>query len=156
MRRLYRSKRDRIIGGVAGGLADYLEVDPTLIRFIWVLAALAGFGVLAYIVAWLIIPEAPPGFEHGTPPYHGGQPEEPQASPEGQPPPISGSPEANGGPVFPRARRDRTARLFGIALVVLGAWMLAERILPHFIVNQLWPLVLVVLGLYLLVSASRR
>ena len=58
MNRLYRSKTNRIIAGVCGGLGDYFKVDPTLIRLLWVLLTLSGgAGLVAYIIAWAIIPE---------------------------------------------------------------------------------------------------
>lgn len=58
MRRLFRSRKQSVIGGVAGGLAEYFEVDVVLVRLLWVLAAfVGGGGVLAYIIAWVIIPE---------------------------------------------------------------------------------------------------
>jgi phage shock protein PspC (stress-responsive transcriptional regulator) len=60
VKRLYRSGRDKILGGVCGGIAEYLGVDPVLIRLIWVIAALAwGAGIIAYIIAWIIIPRNP-------------------------------------------------------------------------------------------------
>jgi phage shock protein C len=60
VKRLYRSGRDKILGGVCGGIAEYLGVDPVLIRLIWVIAALGwGTGILAYIIAWIIIPRNP-------------------------------------------------------------------------------------------------
>ena len=56
-RRLLRSRRDRMIGGVCGGLGRYLNVDPVLLRIAAVALALAGgVGVLAYLVAWVLIP----------------------------------------------------------------------------------------------------
>ena len=57
IKRLYRSRKDKRIGGVCGGLGEYLSIDPTLIRLIWVLLALSGVGILAYFIAWIIIPE---------------------------------------------------------------------------------------------------
>ncbi|HMA83726.1 MAG TPA: PspC domain-containing protein [Candidatus Thermoplasmatota archaeon] len=59
--RLYRSGKDRILGGVLGGLAEYLNVDPTIIRVLYVLLFFAsvGFIVLAYFVGWIIIPRNP-------------------------------------------------------------------------------------------------
>ncbi len=58
--RLYRSGRDRILGGVCGGIAEYLGVDPVLIRLLWVIGTFAwGFGVIAYMFAWIIIPRNP-------------------------------------------------------------------------------------------------
>ncbi|MBN2488589.1 MAG: PspC domain-containing protein [Methanosarcinaceae archaeon] len=56
--RLYRSKRNRMIAGVCGGIGEYINVDPTFVRLFWVLFTFAyGSGFLAYIVAWIIIPE---------------------------------------------------------------------------------------------------
>ena len=59
-KRLYRSREGRILGGVCGGLAEYLNVDSTVIRILWILFTLAyGIGILAYFICWLIIPEKP-------------------------------------------------------------------------------------------------
>ena len=59
-KRIYRSSKEKILGGVCGGLGQYLEVDPVLVRLIWVLTVLlAGTGILAYIIAWILIPKEP-------------------------------------------------------------------------------------------------
>ena len=59
-KRLYRSRRQRLLGGVCGGIAVYFDIDPTLIRFGWALLSLFAFaGVIAYAIAWAIIPEEP-------------------------------------------------------------------------------------------------
>jgi phage shock protein PspC (stress-responsive transcriptional regulator) len=56
-KRLVRSTNDKKIAGVAAGLADYFDLDPTIIRLVWLLAALfAGTGVLAYIILWIALP----------------------------------------------------------------------------------------------------
>ncbi|MCK4647782.1 PspC domain-containing protein [Candidatus Pacearchaeota archaeon] len=58
IKKLYRSKKQKIIGGVCGGIAEYLNLDPTLIRLLWILIIfMGGAGILAYIIAWIIIPE---------------------------------------------------------------------------------------------------
>jgi phage shock protein PspC (stress-responsive transcriptional regulator) len=58
-----RSRTDRRIAGVCGGLAEYFEVDPTIMRVAWVVVSVVVgavvFGVVAYLVAWFIIPSAP-------------------------------------------------------------------------------------------------
>lgn len=61
MKRLYRSRTNKILGGVCGGLGNYFNVDPVLIRLLWVIFIFisVGAGVLAYIIAWIIIPEEP-------------------------------------------------------------------------------------------------
>ena len=57
-KRLYRSKKDRMIWGVCGGIANYFNIDPTLVRLAFVLIAMgAGSGILAYIIAAIIIPD---------------------------------------------------------------------------------------------------
>ena len=60
VKRLYRSRSDRMVAGVAGGLAQYLNVDPTLVRLGFVVLSLAGGpGLLLYIVMWIVVPEEP-------------------------------------------------------------------------------------------------
>ena len=59
-KRLYKSRNDKMLGGVCGGIAEYFDMDPTLVRLGWVLfCALGGSGILAYIVAAIVIPEQP-------------------------------------------------------------------------------------------------
>jgi phage shock protein PspC (stress-responsive transcriptional regulator) len=61
MKRLYRSKNERLLGGVCGGIGQYYDTDPNLIRILWVVLTLlsVGIGLIAYLVAWIIIPEEP-------------------------------------------------------------------------------------------------
>ena len=58
-KRLFKSKKNRVLDGVCGGIGEYFDVDPTLIRLLWVLITLfsLGAGVIAYIIACIIIPE---------------------------------------------------------------------------------------------------
>lgn len=58
-KKLYRSKKDRVFAGVCGGIGEYLGVDPTVIRLLAVILGFTGIGVLAYIVAAILIPENP-------------------------------------------------------------------------------------------------
>ncbi|MEJ2266834.1 MAG: PspC domain-containing protein [Anaerolineales bacterium] len=59
-KRLYRSRKDRMIAGVCGGLGDYFGIDPTLVRLLFVFAALFyGPGILAYLILMLVVPEEP-------------------------------------------------------------------------------------------------
>ncbi len=59
MKRLYRLRNERMICGVCGGIADYFGIDPTLIRLLWVLVGCTGAGIIAYLLASVIIPEEP-------------------------------------------------------------------------------------------------
>jgi phage shock protein C len=59
-RKLYRSRKNRKMAGVCGGLADYLNVDPTLIRVLFiVLAVMGGAGAVIYLAMWIVVPEEP-------------------------------------------------------------------------------------------------
>jgi phage shock protein PspC (stress-responsive transcriptional regulator) len=61
MKKLYLSDTNKKIGGVCGGLGEYFEMDPTLVRVIFILIALLslGLGIIAYILIWMIIPRKP-------------------------------------------------------------------------------------------------
>lgn len=55
---LYRSRRNRIFGGVASGLGDYLKIDPIIVRVLFVASMfLSGIGILLYIILWIVVPE---------------------------------------------------------------------------------------------------
>ena len=58
-KKLYRSRDNRMVGGVCAGLAKYFELDPTLVRLGMVVLMVLGGGILIYIIAWLIVPEEP-------------------------------------------------------------------------------------------------
>lgn len=130
--RLHRSKQNKMVAGVAGGLAEYFAVDVALVRLVWVLAVFAGgAGILAYIVLWIVMPEedniqAPEGVENGWTENDN-----------------TSSPETTGD----RSRRQRNA---GVLLIGLGLVFLGSQFVPHWILSRSWPLLLVVLGLYLL------
>jgi phage shock protein C len=62
MGKLTRSETDKMIAGVAGGMAAYFSVDPILVRVAWVAAGLMAWGVLAYVILWIVLPKGP-----GTP-----------------------------------------------------------------------------------------
>ncbi len=59
-KKLTRSVLDKKIAGVCGGLAEYLDMDPTLVRLVWVMLAIfVGWGIIGYIIAWIVLPEQP-------------------------------------------------------------------------------------------------
>ena len=64
--RLYRSRRDRFLGGVCGGLGQYFGIDPVIVRLAFVLLLTTGIGFLAYLVLWIVVPERPLGDEETT------------------------------------------------------------------------------------------
>ena len=58
-KKLYRSQTNKMVAGVCAGLAEFINIDPTIVRVIWALVSLSGAGILAYLVCALIIPEKP-------------------------------------------------------------------------------------------------
>ena len=150
-RRLYRSRTDRVMQGVAGGVAEYLDVDSTIVRVIWALLALVTGGLFAalYIVMWAIVPEGPApampveGTASGVDPTTG-QPVAPSPLPAAQP--------------IPRPRRGSGSGSYvvGLILVGVGLYFLVREYFPAINLDRLWPLGLVALGVVLLVVAMRR
>jgi phage shock protein PspC (stress-responsive transcriptional regulator) len=136
-RRLYRSRKNRVIAGVSGGLGEYLDVDPVLFRIAFIVAAFAGgAGVLAYIIAWIIMPEQPREEAMSTPTQPSAPPQ-PQTEQKKEPPPSRGS------------------IVGGLILIVLGLLFLGENFLPHFYFRDYWPLILVVIGIGLIIRSAR-
>ena len=58
-KKLYRNTRNKMVAGVCSGLAEYINIDPTIIRVSWALVGLSGAGLVAYLICALIIPEKP-------------------------------------------------------------------------------------------------
>lgn len=137
-KKLYRSRTDRVVAGVCGGLGEYLGVDATLIRFIFLLMIFGGgAGLFIYFVAWLIIPEAPVAGK--TQSEQGAEEQIKKAANE-----IKEAFERTGAHRQP----DRTAGMF---LLIIGLFFLLNNLVPHlFSLSLFWPLVLIALGLVIL------
>jgi phage shock protein C len=177
--RLYRSRDERVLAGVAGGLADYLDVDPSLVRVIWVILALFSGGafLVVYIVMALVVPE---------------EPWVPLASPTGAPAAGTAAPVGDQPGTAPgfsesatrtvrqewreqrdvwRAQRraERAARraagepsggqtaglVFGLILLAIGVVFLLPLVVPAFDAGRWWPLILVGIGFVLVIAALR-
>ncbi|MDD2657068.1 MAG: PspC domain-containing protein [Candidatus Pacebacteria bacterium] len=65
MKKLYRSRTNKIFGGVAGGFAEYFDLDPVIMRLFFFGLVFSGAFLLAYIAAWIFVPLAPEGKENG-------------------------------------------------------------------------------------------
>lgn len=142
-RRLTRS-RDAMVGGVAAGVANWIGTDPALVRIAWALLVplTAGGALLAYIVAWIVVPEEPRNPQTSA-----------TASSDAGPDADAGAPAAT-----PEEGYDtgRTALFVGGGLVVIGLWFLVREYLPDINWGLIWPLLLVGAGVVILVGASRR
>lgn len=134
-KRLTRSRTDRVIAGVCGGLASYLNIDPTLVRLICVILVFVSGGslLLAYVVMWLIVPE--------------------EASGSTEPGEESPSPAASG-PV--ERHRARDLSILGLVLIAAGAYFLLKNLGLWSVTRYFWPLLLIGVGFALLLPYLRR
>lgn len=180
--RLYRSRDDRVISGVAGGLAAQLDVDPSIIRVAWVLVTLlsGGIGLVVYIVMAIVVPQAPPGWPGPRPSPSGAMPTEVPAggwlAPTGEvvahagdgPAGAGGGPTSAGQatgasywtapPARPASRGDGGRGIgiaIGLLLVVLGGLALIRQVLPDVDLGSIWPVACIVFGLLLVVLSVR-
>lgn len=149
---LYRSQADRILAGVCGGLAEYFEVDSTIIRLLFVLfMAMGGSGVLVYFFLWLIMPKA-----GGEGAVIDGQRVKEFASEIKEKANDFREEFKKEKPAEIVVVKDRRHRgLFGWVLVVLGAILLANNFMPFWMRAHLvnyWPLLLVFLGVAIIVG----
>jgi len=138
-RRLYRSATDEVVAGVCGGLGQYLDVDPALVRVVTVILFFASWGtaLVAYIVAWIIIPR-----EEYVPPQWGEKSQQQSAAP---PPPPSQQ-----GPI-PRASTGWQTVLPGIVLICLGVLIVLRENYFWFSFGDVWPIILILCGVGLIV-----
>ena len=142
-RRLYRSRTDTVLGGVAAGLAHYLNADPALVRIAWAILVpiTGGAAFLAYIVAWIVVPEEPVAASSAA------EGDADAAMPAVGDAPISTRPEPDSG---------RAGLVVGIGLVVIGVWFLVREYLPDIDWSLLWPAILIGVGVLVLVNSARR
>lgn len=142
-KKLYRSRKDKVISGVAGGLADYFDIDVVIFRLLFVLLALmGGGGVIGYIILWIVAPMEP-AFATYTDAPAGNQPDpgKTQAdSPEGK--------RENSG--SNSDRKSNTSMIAGIILILVGLFFLANRLMPWFQLENFWPLLLIIGGVFII------
>jgi phage shock protein PspC (stress-responsive transcriptional regulator) len=159
-KRLYRSLVDKKIGGVAGGIADYFEIDPLLIRLLFVILTLAGGGgVLIYIILWIVTPEQPYIYTASRkspnpgPSYEGNTNE--SGSTGNQQDTNSQPFEAHEIPPVETLEkpRQRGSLIGGMVLITIGSLFLADEMLPNFDFGDFWPVILIVVGGGLLFKA---
>ena len=130
---LYRSTNSVVIGGVCGGLAEYLNQDPILIRLLTVIAFFASAGlpvIIGYIIGWIIIPRADTEFS--------------QAGRTGQAP-TAGYRSSSWHTYLP-----------GVILIAIGGFLLLREYIYWFDFDDLWPVLLILIGLGLILLRGTR
>lgn len=157
-KRLYRSRSDRMIWGVCGGLAKYFGIDPTIVRIIAVLLVFSGFGILAYIIMAIVVPLE--GSKVTTPEETVRENIEEMketASELGREIRSTFAGEEGKSEEVAKARHRRR-NLFGIILIALGVIFLlgSFNLFWWFRWGNLWPLILVAIGVLIILGARRR
>ncbi len=144
--RLYRSRKHRVLGGVAGGLADYFNIDVILARLLFVVIFFAGGGgVIIYVVLWIITPEEPlitppPGGANGS----GGSA-------------YGDNADISDATIVSEEGKQNNNRTFigGIALILVGFLFLLNAMIPQLVIIHFWPLVLIIVGIMLIINEAK-
>jgi phage shock protein C len=142
-KKIYRSNDDYIIAGVSSGIADYFQIDTTLVRLIFILLTIGGgSGVLIYLVLWLIIPK------------EGGK--EMKVNREKKAKEFAADLKEKAQTVASEIKSEvkssrRRGSFFGLILLILGAAILVGKLVPEIQWDYVWPGILIFLGLYLMV-----
>ena len=133
-KRMYRSQNNKILAGVAGGMAEYFDVDPAFIRIIFVFVTLmsAGAGFFIYIIMVIVLP-----IENNIAPSQNPDMDTETKTP--QPPTNS-------------AGQYKNRRLFGVIVIAVGLWLLLKNVglVPSINFGMYWPLLLIGAGLLVL------
>ena len=149
--RLYKSASDRMLSGVSGGLAEYLDVDSTLVRIAWVIVTVmsAGIALLAYIALVIIVPTRPSPATSG--------PSEEQTLPDGETSPDQEPYLAVERNDAERNKRRRSV-VIGVVLVVVGGLALGYNfdLFEWLDWGKFWPALLILLGVLLIVRRFER
>lgn len=153
-KKLYRSQTDKIIAGVCGGLAEYFEIDSTIVRLFFILVvALGGSGVFIYLILWLLVPknihEAAIVNEEKIKEFVQEIKEKAQDLKQGFYKEIK-TPS--------KEIKKRRGHLFGWMLIVIGLVFIFNNIFPslfRFYSVRYWPLLLIVVGLILISRAGK-
>lgn len=142
--RLYRQTSNKVIGGVASGLADYFNIDVVLARVVFVLLAFfGGGGVLIYIVMWIIIPAQNTNYHHQQR-FNDGKTTNESSTDESA---DNFNQETTGKRTVNQSNKGLIA---GIVLIFLGMLFLVDRLLPWYHVTEFWPLLLVAIGVLII------
>lgn len=157
MKRLYRSRKARMLGGVCGGIAEYFEIDPVIVRLVAVaLFFVGGSAILAYIIALIIIPYEPLQAASGP----GSAPSAPAAN-------FAAEPAATAIPAEAArsAGNDSIPLFIGILLIVLGGLFLLHNLpffnpfyheIRYYVRHFFWPSILIVFGVFLIARGWKK
>jgi phage shock protein PspC (stress-responsive transcriptional regulator) len=156
-RRLYRSRDDRLIFGVCGGLAKYFDIDPVIVRIITIVVALAtGVGILAYIGMAIVVPLENSQVKEPKDVVKENVEEIKQTATQLGEELRSTFERKEGAPEETAKDRHRGYNILGIILVVIGVIFLLNSLFSWLSWGRLWPLILIAIGLLVIIGIRRR
>ena len=152
--KLYRSSKDCMIGGICGGIAEYFDIDSTLVRLLAVLVVLlGGAGVIAYLIAWIVIPKNP---EQESDEKFEKREKIKEKIKKGAENVIEEvkehfeSKESN-------HNIERNRRIWGgIIVIIIGVIFLSGSLFHWVAWSNLWPLIVIALGIIIMVQAFKK
>jgi len=134
-----------MIAGVAGGLAEYFDIDPTLVRVLFIVGVFLGGGILAYIILWIVVPEKPlVDFYQGS-----GETKTEKDTPSGTAKNFS----SNADQIVLENRSNRVV-LTGVILICLGLIFLLDNFIPGFDLTDYWPVILIAIGIGIIIKTK--
>ncbi|HHV98271.1 MAG TPA: PspC domain-containing protein [Clostridiaceae bacterium] len=144
-KRLYRSKSNRVLAGVCGGIAEYFNIDPTIVRIIWVVIGLTyGAGIIAYIIASIIIPDRK--FDSSYNAWNE------QSKNEDFEPGFN----PNDWKQEPKHDTEKSRNTVGIILIAIGLIFLARQLFNWLDLKVILPLIFIIAGAFLIFNSRRN
>jgi len=138
-KKLYRSRQYKVVAGICGGLADYFNVDPVIVRVIFIVACFGwGASLLAYLILWIIVPV--------NPLY-----DIPVEKMENRPPEDEGHLRGAG-----ERRKSNGKLIFGIILIGVGVIAFLNNFVPEIEFRFVFPLILIAIGVALIMKISNK
>lgn len=151
-RGLYRSTNQSMIGGVAAGIADNLNTNPTLIRVLFlVIAFLGGGGILIYCILWIALPGKPSPILNN--PYSQEDHLNKQAEPTVE---FEQKSEENINAEIKHTDSGKSSLILGVVLITIGALFLMSRIIPRIDFINFWPVLLLIVGVVMIVMGFKE
>ncbi|MCH7773894.1 MAG: PspC domain-containing protein [Bacteroidetes bacterium] len=167
--KLYRSRIDRMIAGVCAGLAKYFDIDPTIVRVLFVVSIfIGGGGIIAYIILWIVVPEEQIIFQSAAQASQTDSDSEESNSNTNQ---DSSKSDSNSftaeinkkvneatneiNKIVNEARSNK--KVFGgTILILLGILFLLDNLFPYFDFGDYWPIILIAIGVGIIIKATRN
>ncbi|MFC2130845.1 PspC domain-containing protein [Bacteroidota bacterium] len=152
-KKLHRSRKDRMIAGVCGGIAEYFDVDPVIIRVLFVVLTIGpGIGLLAYIVLWIVVPQGVIIIRSSEEKKTGEEQEsakQQESTSSTQDFEVISEEEYAG-------RKSNGKVIISIIIILVGVFWFIHNVIPGINFGHLWPLILVAVGILILLKSFKK